>query len=106
MHHRFRGIVSTILALALILCLASPAAAVTSALGRDTGENENSVPILFDVMVLRPLGLTVTILGTVLYAFPVAPITAMTRPTDLGKPFKLMVAVPGRYTFVDPLGQH
>jgi len=105
MHKRFRGIGTAILTLALAFSLASPAAA-TSALSLDDGGRVKSVPVVFDVLFLRPVGLMMTVLGTMVYAFPVAPLTAMTRPTDLGKPFKLLVAVPGRYTFVDPLGQH
>ena len=105
MRHRFRGIVSAMLTLALILCLASPAAA-TSALGRDIADGESAVPIVFDAVVLRPLGLMMTLLGTMVYAFPVAPLTALTRPSDLAKPFKLLVVTPLRYTFMDPLGHH
>ena len=36
----------------------------------------------------------------------VAPIMAITRPTDLGKPFNALVVAPARYTWVDPLGIH
>jgi hypothetical protein len=67
---------------------------------------EHAVPIVVDALLLRPMGLMMTALGAVFYAFPVAPIVALTRPADLGKPFKTLVAVPARYTFVDPLGQH
>ena len=105
MHHSLRGIARAILALALVVSLASPAAAASS-LGKDSGDVEQSVPIVFDALLLRPIGLALTILGTVFYAVPVAPITAITRPSDLGKPFKLLVVTPARYTFADPLGQH
>ena len=105
MRHHFRSIVSAMLTLALVLCLASPAAA-TSALGRDVAGSEIAVPMVLDAVVLRPLGLVMTIAGTMLYAFPVGPITALTRPTDLAKPFKLLVVAPLRYTFMDPLGEH
>jgi hypothetical protein len=105
MHQSLRGIARAILALALIIGLASPAVAATS-LGRDDGDVEQSVPAVFDALLLRPIGLAMTIMGTVFYAVPVAPITAITRPSDLDKPFKLLVAAPARYTFADPLGQH
>jgi hypothetical protein len=107
MHHPLRRIACAMLTLALALSLATPAAAGTSLGHGDDGETrEKSVPIVFDVLVLRPLGLAMTALGAVVYAFPVAPLTLVTRPTDIGKPFRLMVAAPARYTFVDPLGQH
>lgn len=96
---------SAVLTLVLALSFAAPAAA-TSALSRDNGDLENSVPVVVDALLLRPMGLAMTILGAVVYAFPVAPLTAITRPSDIGKPFKMLVGVPGRYTFVDPLGQH
>jgi hypothetical protein len=107
MRHPLRRIATAMLALALAVSLAAPAAA-DSAYGHDidTTSREKSVPIVLDVLVLRPLGLMMTAMGTVVYAFPVAPLTLMTRPTDIAKPFRLMVATPARYTFVDPLGQH
>jgi len=100
MQHSLRALAT----LALILSLASPGAA--SSLTRETGEMENTVPIVVDVLLLRPLGLAVTALGAVVYAFPVAPITAITRPSDIGKPLGPLVAAPARFTFRDPLGQH
>jgi hypothetical protein len=106
MHHPVRRIASAMLTLALALSLAAPASAESSLGAGDDRASEKSVPIVFDVLVLRPLGLAMTVMGTVFYAFPVAPLTAITRPTDIAKPFRLMVATPARYTFVDPLGEH
>ena len=37
---------------------------------------------------------------------PAAAVVGATRPTDVGKPFQMLVANPFRYTFIDPLGQH
>ena len=96
---------SAFLTLVMALALAAPAAA-TSALSRDEGDAGVSVPLVIDAIVLRPLGLAMTVMGAAFYAFPVVPLTAITRPSDLGKPFKVLVATPGRFTFVDPLGQH
>ena len=104
MHRLFRALASATLIVTLIVSLASPVAAV--GLGEDNGDHPNSVPVVVDVLILRPLGLLGTALGLALYAFPVAPITAITRPGDLGKPFGPLVMRPVRYTFMDPLGQH
>lgn len=104
MQRSFRVLVSTIASLALILSLASQAGAAS--FSRDEGDIESSVPVVVDVMLLRPLGLCMTALGLVVYAFPVAPLTAITRPTDLGKPLGPLVATPFRFTFSDPLGTH
>ena len=95
---------SAILTVILSLALAIPAA--SEGLTRDDGDMEHAVPVVIDALILRPAGLMMTALGTVFYAFPVAPIVAITRPSDLGKPFKTLVATPARFTFVDPLGQH
>jgi hypothetical protein len=61
---------------------------------------------MVDLIVLRPLGLVSLVLGTVLFIAPVAPITLLTRPQELGVPFGAMVASPARYIWADPLGTH
>lgn len=100
-----RRILISSLTLGLVLALAAPAGA-SSGFSRDEGDAPNAVPVVFDALVLRPLGLMATIGGAALYAFPVAPITLITRPGDIWKPFGPLVAAPGKYTFADPLGQH
>ena len=62
-------------------------------------------PIVLDALILRPVGLAVTAIGTVLFV-PAAAVVGVTRPVDIGKPFQMLVANPFRYTFMDPLGQH
>jgi hypothetical protein len=99
-----RRLTSHFLVLMIVLCLALPAGA--SGVVRDDGDVPNSVPLVLDVVLLRPLGLMATAVGAVFYAFPVAPIVAITRPGDLMKPFGPLVAAPGKFTFSDPLGQH
>ena len=64
------------------------------------------VPGVVDALLLRPIGLLMTAGGLVLYAFPVLPIVALTRPTDMFKPLGPLVAAPAKYTFSDPLGYH
>jgi hypothetical protein len=66
----------------------------------------SSVPVIFDVAVMRPLGLITCVVGAAFYLFPVAPITLLTRPTEIGKPLGPLVGVPMRFTFKDPLGHH
>jgi hypothetical protein len=69
-------------------------------------ELEAHVPVVLDVLLLRPLGLLMTAGGLMLYAFPVLPITAVTRPSQIFKPLGPLVATPARYTFSDPIGSH
>jgi hypothetical protein len=66
---------------------------------------KKETPILLDALILRPVGLALTAVGTALFV-PAAAVVGATRPTDVGKPFQMLVANPFRYTFMDPLGQH
>lgn len=106
MSRRFHRVAVAILTLVLAVGLASPALASPFDSDKSGQDEAKSVQVVVDVLVLRPLGLMMTALGTVFYAVPVAPLTLITRPSDIGKPFKLLVAAPAHYTFVDPLGEH
>jgi hypothetical protein len=59
-----------------------------------------------DLIFLRPLGLATTAFGTLFFVFPVLPITLLTRPTEIDKPFNTFVLGPAKYTWIDPLGSH
>ncbi|MEM7413054.1 MAG: hypothetical protein AAF430_22670 [Myxococcota bacterium] len=104
MQNRIRRFVAALATAALVLTLAVPAAANNRAYQVDT--EPATVPMIFDVLVMRPVGLAMTVVGTVAYVFPVAPIMAVTRPGDLGKPLGPLVGAPARFTFADPIGQH
>ena len=97
-----RSFVAALALAALVVGGASPAYAY-----KDEGlqAREKNVPILIDAMVLRPLGLVLTIGGAALAVVPTA-FVAITRPTDIVKPLDKLVAEPFRYTFLDPLGEH
>jgi hypothetical protein len=101
MNRCLQGIAAALVAVALIFAHAGPAMASAKDF-----EEQGSVNVVFDAMVLRPLGLVVTALGGAIFVFPVAPIVALTRPADLRKPLDFLVLRPARYTFVDPLGHH
>jgi hypothetical protein len=101
MNRCLQGFAAATVAAALIF--ASAGTAMASA---QDFEERGAVTMLFDVMVLRPLGLAVTALGGVLFVFPVAPLVAMTRPAELQKPLDFLVLRPARFTFSDPLGRH
>ena len=104
MLHRFRSVVAALAIASLVLGLASPALAVGRMAEGD--DDPSSVPMIFDVAVMRPLGLLATIGGTMFYLFPVAPLMAITRPADIAKPLGPLVGVPARFTFKDPIGHH
>lgn len=103
---RIRSFVAALMVAALFGSTAAPAFADGFGTHDDTTAYASSVPVLFDILILRPAGLLMTAGGLVLYTFPVLPITALTRPTQIWKPFGLLVATPARFTFSDPLGQH
>ena len=103
MSRSIKSFVAALLTSALILTQAAPALAVDT---MHSEENEpKAVPVLFDAMILRPVGMIVTAVGAMGFCL-VAPFVAITRPTDLGKPFSALVVAPARYTWVDRLGTH
>ncbi len=102
MPHQIRTVAAVLAASAVLLGSAAPAAA-----SNDPGLRaaERATPVFFDMVVLRPLGLALTAMGTVVF-FATSPLVLITRPTDIARPFKVLVAGPFRYTFVDALGEH
>jgi hypothetical protein len=102
MSGRIRGFAAVLAASAVLLSGAAPAVAF-----KDEGfaAAEQHTPALLDAMVLRPMGLVLTVGGAILFV-PAGAFVALTRPTNIGKPFHSLVAVPFRYTFLDPLGEH
>jgi hypothetical protein len=93
----------SLLAFALAAALVQPAFAMNST---DMGGEPSAVPMAFDALVMRPIGLLMTVVGTAVYLVPVAPIVALTRPTDIAKPIPYLIGAPARFTFKDPLGHH
>ena len=71
----------------------------------DPAQDGSSNPA-FDLLILRPIGIIGAGIGTLLFLVPVAPLTLITRPQDIGKPFDKLVVQPVRYVVADPLGQH
>jgi ABC-type transport system involved in cytochrome c biogenesis permease subunit len=100
-----RSFVAALLMSTLLLAQATSALAGDGLSTTQLTEQSSSVPLLLDALLLRPVGMLVTGLGTVTFC-AIAPIMAITRPTDMGKPFRMLVINPARYTWVDPLGTH
>ena len=99
-----RTFTAALVAAALLVGSAGHAGATTfEDEGLDAARKDT--PIVLDALVLRPVGIVVTAIGTVLFV-PAAAVVGATRPVDIGKPFQMLVANPFRYTFIDPLGQH
>lgn len=104
MQDRIRRLTVALATAGLVLSLASPTFAQSRM--SDTGDAPSVVPMIFDAAVLRPIGLLTVIGGTLFYVMPVAPIMAITRPADIGKPLGPLVGAPVQFTFRDPIGHH
>ncbi len=102
MTQRTRGFVAALAAITVLVAGAAPALAY-----QDEGleATQQATPALLDALILRPVGLLMSLGGTVMF-IPAGAFVGLTRPTDIGKPFNALVANPFRYTFMDPLGEH
>ena len=103
MLNRIRHFAAALATAGLALTLALPARADRVA---EISNEPSSVPMIFDIVIMRPLGLLATGVGAAFYVFPVAPMMALTRPTEITKPLGPLVGAPARFTFKDPIGHH
>jgi hypothetical protein len=97
---KLRGVFVTIMICTL---LSVPSAAYAFTANEEV--DEGSVNVIFDALILRPIGLAVTVGGAVVYGVTAA-IVGITRPKDIAKPLEPLVLAPARYTFADPIGHH
>jgi len=66
-----------------------------------TGEDRNAVSMMFDLVILRPLGLAATVIGT---AFFVVSLPFSVLGGNTGEAAKKLMVEPAKYTFTRPLG--
>lgn len=105
MPNPFRRLAAALAIAVLIVGLAHPIAAADRMY--DVDDKSATVPMLFDILVMRPIGFVMTVTGAAVYVFPVTvPFMAITRPTDIAKPLGPLVVTPAKFTFVDPIGEH
>ena len=69
-----------------------------------TAANETVSPTV-DVLILRPVAMATLVAGFAIFVVS-APFVLITRPHEIGKPFKALVAAPALYVWRDPLGTH
>lgn len=84
----------------MFLAVASPAAA-----GARSQSTQANSPVVFDVLILRPIGFVTLVLGTGLFAVG-APIALLTRPGQVGVAADHLVVRPAKYLWKDDLGGH
>jgi hypothetical protein len=64
-----------------------------------------NAPAVVDVLILRPAGFVSLVVGTALFLIS-APIVLISRPHEIGSPFKQLVIRPAKFIWVDPIGGH
>ena len=94
-----KSLVSLFAAVLLFTWAASPALANEKQYV--TGEDRNAVSMMFDLVVLRPLGLVATVVGTAFFIVSL-PFSALGGNT--GEAANKLVVAPAKYTFSRPLG--
>lgn len=87
-------------ALLLSVTVSSTASAQTLA----QADAANAPPVV-DAMLLRPAGFVSLVVGTGIF-LAITPIVLITRPHEIGTPFKTLVGRPAKYLWLDPIGGH
>jgi len=87
---------------ALLLMVASGTPAEAQTRSQDDSAH---APAAVDVMLLRPAGFVGLVVGTGLFVATL-PIVLITRPHEVGTPFRELVARPARFVWADPIGGH
>ena len=98
---RVRRFLSASFVVVVLASVAMPAYSCTQSM---TG-GMRPVSATLDVMLLRPIGFTILVVSTALFITRV-PFILITRPHEIGTPFRSMVIEPAKYVWVDPLGCH
>ena len=101
MPNRFRRFLAVMTAALLFSTVIST---TVQAQTRSQGDAANA-PAAVDVLLLRPAGFVSLVVGTGLFLV-LAPIVLITRPHEIGTPFKQLIVRPAKYLWVDPLGGH
>lgn len=89
---------------AAILMLTTTFATTASADSVAQGDAANASPAV-DSIVLRAAGILSLVAGTGLFLIA-TPFVLVTRPHEIGRPFKQLVVRPAKYVWADPIGGH
>jgi hypothetical protein len=94
-----------ILAVMAATLMFSMTVATSASAGTVSQGDAANAPAAVDVLLLRPAGFLSLVVGTGLFLAS-SPIILMTRPHEIGTPFKELVVRPAKYIWVDPIGGH
>ncbi len=111
MFSRLRRATAAFCIIAMVVGIASPSSAGPDDIeefinSTDTVAKDLTSPPMVDLLILRPVGLLTMTLSGIFFVFPVVPLTLLTRPTEIEKPFKVFIINPMQYVWMDPLGSH
>ena len=108
MLNRTRRFTAACCLVVLMTGITLPLSASASEFVNSSGSEANSAtsPVMVDLLLLRPIGLASLLFSTVLFIVPVGPITLLTRPSEIGTPFRMMITDPARFVWVHRLGSH
>lgn len=98
MHNPLKRLITSLF-LAVFLAVSLPNAALANEQGTESGDD---AAIIFDLMILRPVGLVATVAGTLIFIGSL-PISLSTW--SIPKAFRALVQKPAAYTFVRTLGE-
>jgi hypothetical protein len=101
MARRIRGVAAALAAAALLVGTAVPAHAGSKLDNID----RNSVNPVFDLVVMRPIGLATTVAGAAVF-LPAGLVTALFHRDSVRPMFNTLVRGPYEFTFQDPIGSH
>ncbi len=97
-----RRTIAAFVTLVVIMSIASPAMAQTRARSQQEAAN---APVVFDVLVMRPVGFVSLLIGTGLFVAS-TPLVLVTRPHQVDVPFEKLVVKPAKFLWSDSLGGH
>jgi hypothetical protein len=103
MSARTRRTLAALVALLMLSLSASASQAGSTRSGM--GNKASQSPVVFDVLILRPLGFVTLALGAGLFVISM-PLVAVTRPQDIRKPYETFLVRPCRFLWKDDLGAH
>lgn len=98
---RKQSLVFLVAAALLLTWAASPTLAAEKQYFYVKGEDRNAVAMIFDLLLLRPLGLAATAVGT---AFFIVSLPVSVIGGNTGEAAQELVVKPVKYTFARPLG--
>ncbi len=101
---RIRRLVASLLVAALVAVTASPALA--GEYYKDYEYDNDPSGVATDALIMRPAGIIAFFLGLGFFVPAAVMTTVVGQPQNIDKSFEALVLRPGRWAFVEPIGNH